>query len=475
MKRIYKKQVSSPFDRLIQHCFDAKVIISCCLIFLVASCDSFVEVDPPQSEIVGEVIFEELGTANAALSALYTGAKDRVLLTGGFSGVGYLMGLYADELDYFASPGTFPGFFHTNSVLPTGSQVTSVWSNAYNLIYQANAIIEGIDNSNSLIQEDKNQIKGEALFIRACIHFYLVNMYGNVPYIATTDYRVNTVAERISLEDVYIHIISDLNEAKSLLTDEYVVGERIRVNKGTVSALLARTYLYMEDWDNAQMESTAVIDQYIWEPDVNKVFLKESTSAIWQLKPTLAGQNTAEAGIFIFDSAPPPNIALTNHVLGTFEPGDARRVNWIGEVTDINTGTIYYHAFKYKERFGTSTLEYSVVFRLAEQYLIRAEARAQLGDISGSQQDLNMIRTRAGLGNTPAATTNDLLDAILKERQVELFTEQGHRWFDLKRMGKTDAVLSPIKLGWDATDVLLPIPESELLVNPNLLPQNDGY
>ncbi|MDO5969574.1 RagB/SusD family nutrient uptake outer membrane protein, partial [Flavivirga aquimarina] len=119
--------------------------------------------------------------------------------------------------------------------------------------------------------------------------------------------------------------------------------------------------------------------------------------------------------------------------------------------------------------------EYPVVFRLAEQYLIRAEARAELGKISEAQSDLNVIRNRAGLGNTTASTKEALRDAILDERQVELFTERGHRWFDLKRRGEAADVLAPLKPSWQDTDVLFPIPESELLLNPNLLPQNDGY
>lgn len=120
-------------------------------------------------------------------------------------------------------------------------------------------------------------------------------------------------------------------------------------------------------------------------------------------------------------------------------------------------------------------MEYSIIFRLSEQYLIRAEARAHLDNISGAQLDLNTIRNRAGLPNTLATSMSDLLNAIIQERQVELFAEQGHRWFDLKRTGNAGTVLSAIKPNWQATDVLLPIPETELEINPNLLPQNSGY
>ena len=115
------------------------------------------------------------------------------------------------------------------------------------------------------------------------------------------------------------------------------------------------------------------------------------------------------------------------------------------------------------------------MLRLSEQYLIRAEARARQGDLIGAKDDLNVIRNAAGLGNTTVATDVAIIDAVLRERRVELFTEYGHRFFDLKRYGKVDSILSVVKPGWDATDILLPLPETELLVNPNLLPQNPGY
>jgi hypothetical protein len=156
------------------------------------------------------------------------------------------------------------------------------------------------------------------------------------------------------------------------------------------------------------------------------------------------------------------------------EDGDLRRTKWVGEVSD-GTQT-WYFPFKYKQQFNTGTsLEYSKVFRLAEQYLIRAEARAMTGNISGAQQDLNSVRNRAGLESTTASTSEQLRDAIISERRFELFTEFGHRWFDLRRTGTAEVVLAPIKPGWRNTDLLLPIPESELLANPNLNPQNPGY
>jgi len=131
---------------------------------------------------------------------------------------------------------------------------------------------------------------------------------------------------------------------------------------------------------------------------------------------------------------------------------------------------------KYKERTSTGeSVEYSIVLGLPEQYLIRAEARAMQGELVSAAEDLNAIRARAGLGETGASGQQQLLDAIAQERRVELFTEFGHRYFDLKRTGRLDAALGGLKPGWQATDRRLPIPEAQILLNPNLNPQNDGY
>jgi hypothetical protein len=119
--------------------------------------------------------------------------------------------------------------------------------------------------------------------------------------------------------------------------------------------------------------------------------------------------------------------------------------------------------------------EYNVTLRLAEQYLIRSEARAQLTKISGAQADLDSVRIRAGLAKTTASTKDDLLTAIASERKVELFGEFSHRWFDLKRTGKADQVIGALKPAtWKSTAVLAPIPSDERLKNPSLT-QNDGY
>ena len=447
------------------------LFISFFLSFFLA-CDSFVEVDFPENQIAAEFVFENAETANAALANIYAQMRDGGLVSG-FNGISQRIGSYSDELDGISN---LPDLieFSQNNLLATNGTVASWWNSTYNLIYATNAVIEGIENSSSLTTEDQNRFKGEALFIRAYLHSLLVELFGDIPYIIATDFVTNTTVARMPVNEVYDNIISDLISAESLLEGD-VTGERVRSYKAVANALLSRLYLYTEQWELAKETADKVINAFMLEPDLSKVFLKNSSGSIWQFKPRNEGENTKEGQAFILVTAPPVGLlTLSSSIVNTFEPGDLRQTLWVGSITD-GTDTWYY-PFKYKERDITSTsLEYSVLFRLAEQYLIRAEARALLGDITGAQSDLNVIRTRAGLTNTAATTQNGLIDAILQERQLELFTEQGHRWFDLKRTGSADAILSPLKPGWNSTDILLPIPEAELLINPNLSPQNDGY
>jgi len=157
-----------------------------------------------------------------------------------------------------------------------------------------------------------------------------------------------------------------------------------------------------------------------------------------------------------------------------FDAGDKRKTNWLG--SNIIGGTTYYYPNKFKNNNTTPITEYNVVFRLAEQYLIRAEARAlQNTNLPGAVNDLNMIHTRAGLPAYPTSMSQaDCLLAIQKERRLELFTEWGNRWFDLKRWGAIDSVLGAEKPGWKPYAALFPLPLDQVTYNVKLI-QNTGY
>ncbi|MFW0737137.1 RagB/SusD family nutrient uptake outer membrane protein [Flavobacterium sp. T12S277] len=438
------------------------------------ACESFTEVDLPQSQLTGESVYNDVSTARAALSDIYARMRESGLVCGNGQGLSALMASYSDELvTYSSSSAAAPYYNHTVSA--TNSSIANFWNTGYGQIYAANALIKGLENSQGIETADKEKLKGEALFIRALLHFHLMNVFGKIPYITTTDYHVNAVVHRQSLPEVYQAIIADLSQAKTLLSDPYVASFRVRPNKAAVSALLARVYLYNGNWNLAATEAGTVISNplYAIVQDPATVFLKESNETIWSLHAGLAGANTIDARTFVFTVAPPPFFALDNTLVNAFPAGDLRRVNWIKSVT--NGTNTWYHPFKYKQIINTgASREFTIMLRLAEQYLTRAEARTYLGDLDGARKDLNVIRHRAGLSDNVSHNPADLLEAILMERRLELFTEQGHRWFDLVRTNKATTVIGAIKPAWDVTHLLFPLPETEILLNRNLY-QNPGY
>jgi tetratricopeptide (TPR) repeat protein len=383
--------------------------------------------------------------------------------------------MYADELIYFGESNDNSTFIYNNTLLPNTSTVSQLWNESYQIIYCANAVIEGCQNATALSAADKKRLIGEALFVRALMYFYLTNLYGDVPYVITTDYKANSVVDRMPVGVVYDSVIADLNQAISLLPENYLSADRVRPNRYTALALLARVYLYNGDWAEASNAASAVLNNpiYVWENNIDKIFLKECKATIWQFIPKAAGNNTDEGFLFIFKSVPPPFVGLRPELYQSFATNDLRRTHWIAPVTDGKT--TWYYANKYKQKSNTGTsVEYSIIFRLAEQYLIRAEARAKQGELIGAKEDLNVVRKTAGLPNTTAVTADDIVAAVIQERRFEFFTEYGHRFFDLKRSGALDTVLPIVKPGWNSTDTLWPVPEKELLANPNLT-QNPGY
>lgn len=446
-------------------------------ILMVFTCEDFTEVELPQTQLIGTTVFKDEATATAALSDVYARLRENGIVSGNINGLSMLMGLYTDELSYFGSASLPLDNFYNHTVLPTNDYVSSLWSNSYSQIYALNAILEGLENSNDLTAAFKDSLKGETVFIRALIHFYLVNLFGDVPYVKTTNYQLNAQISRTPINKVYDHIISDLETANELLTYDHLAQNRVKINKATVQSLFARIYAYRNQWSLAETFATAVIQQssqYSIETDIDAVFLKDAPSTIWQLHSGVAGANTLEGRFFIYTSGPPAIAALSNNLLDAFDNNDLRKQHWINTIS--SGGSTWHYPYKYKQNGNTgNSLEYSIIFRLEELYLIRAEARANLLNISGAQQDLNTIRNRAGLANTTATTQQTLLEAILKERQLEFFTELGHRWFDIKRNGTTQEIIEPIKPSWQNKDLLLPIPETELFLNINLQPQNQGY
>lgn len=465
------------------------------------SCKKYVEIEDPKDQLATGTVFTTDATATAAMVGIYS---DMNASNYQFANVltSFTCAMAADEFVYASVLANFDEF--KNNALTSGNgYVGLMWSSPYNFIYRSNAVIEGVSASSTLSPAVKNQLLGEAKFMRAFCHFYLVNFFGDVPLILNTDVIANSNKPKTPKAEVYAAIIQDLKDAKSLLVPAYPGnGERTRPNKTAATLLLSRVYLYTGDNALAEAESTEVIaatTQYslLKNADPNnaahmtKAFLKNSLEAVWQLQVvnTLGGRNTWEGNTLIPTGAPLYRLTKGSDGLESgFEVGDKRFSNWVGNYTTTTAPIVtHYYPFKYKVRLGAAgaaVTEYSMILRFAEAYLIRAEARVGLNRLSDAKDDLNVIRDRAGLVPLAVAATPAIAMAqVEQERRAELFSEWGHRWFDLKRWkslsgdpskSRADDILPKSKSSWKSTAVLFPIPIEAMRTNPNMI-QNPGY
>jgi hypothetical protein len=442
-------------------------------ILTCTSCKKIVAVDLPSNSLTASTIFQSDSSAQAAVTGLYTMImlQTKVFLNGGIS---LFSSLSADELTATSLPNEENQFLTTNISPGNAINANNFWKAAYARLYQCNICLENLDGNNSVTISKRNELIGEVSFIRALCYYYLINLYGDVPLVLTTNAEKNSLLPRSPVANVYEQIIEDLKRGDSLLGTNT---SNFYPTKMACKALMAQVYLHLKEWKQAENMASGVINtgKYFLEDELNNIFLSTSRETIFQFAPAMEGINTAEGSFYIPTSqSVKPMYCLSSSLLNSFEPSDLRKVNWIKSHA-INGSTFYYPS-KYKIRNSSEAKESNVIFRLAQQFLIRAEARIKQGDLAGAQADINTIRKRAGIPVLPdSLSEQQLLTAIEQENRIEFFTEMGHRWFDLKRWNKTNEVLSSIKGGnWQINDQLYPIPHSEILADPHL-EQNPGY
>ena len=485
-----------------QSVYKPRFIFSIILLALIfTGCKKLVEVEAPVTSVNPANVYASDATAIAVLTGIYANMSASPISTGGgIPSTSLFLGLSADEFTLYSGVTATPHVLYYRNALssaPTNGGGAEYWNTSYPIIFSCNSAIESLaDSATGLTPAVRQQLAGEARFIRALCYFYLVNLYGDVPLAMSSDYTVNAALPRTPKSQVWQQIITDLKQAQTLLSANYLDGtllkttaERVRPSRWAATALLARAYLYTGDYVNAEAQADSVINNtgLFTLSALNSAFLKASlgnNEAIWQLQPVNAGINTQDAMMFILPSAGPSNttqnpVYLSTNLLNSFETSDKRRTSWVDSITV--SGTIYYFPYKYKvNTLNAAVTEYTMMLRLGEQYLVRAEARARQGsNLTGAAADLNLIRKRAALPPTSATSQTDLLTAIQHERQVELFTEMGHRWLDLKRTGAVDSVMTvetPQKGGgnWKTSSQWYPLPLADLLKNSSLV-QNTGY
>ena len=432
------------------------------LLFL-SSCNSFLEVDPKAS-ISGEEVIKDESSAKAALNATYVALRGYYSVD--FQSVAYLSG---DNVEWTGSQSQIQEFIN-HKVSPENSTISQTWNGIYRTINRANNIIKSLKNldQTKIDASVKSDILGQAIAIRGLSYFDLVRIWGGVPLILEPTEKVgdNLGIERSSAEQVYAQVLKDFNEAEQLLPKKT---DRFAFSQKTVWALKSRYFVYQKNWTEAINYADKIIEDSDYEL-LNPYYsffknnvsgTKESVFELFYNANELnshRGQWQPQTNGGTRQWAPSP--ALLN-LLNTEATGGARKELVAKDNQNRWYGNLYYRSP------GTDP---TYIIRIAELYLIRAEAKTQLGNNTDALSDLNKIRQRALLRiKSGSFTKEELLLAIEDERRLE-FAFEAHRWFDLVRTGRAKTVL-----GFSEDyRLLLPIPYSQILADP-ALKQNPGY
>lgn len=438
------------------------------IIVFCVSCEKMIETEDQRTQLTTTKAFANEQSALSVLVSIYTTFNSSVA-----TNITPFMGLYTDELAT-SSTNVHTVEFYKGNVSAGNSNNQNAWRSLYSIIYQCNSLLEALAVSETIPLTSKEQFKGEALFLRSFAYSFLVQLYGDVPLLLVTDVKITSVTARTAHAKVLDQVVNDLNESKRLLPTNYITGERVRANKWAAEGLLARVYVLQQKWTEAVVSSTAVIrsGDYSLVTNLSSVFTKNSAEAILQCwtQNGFAALGTA----FVPNGTAVPTYQITMQLYQAFNGNDLRKTNWIRSI--VNSGNTYYHVNKHRNRVSTSggSGEYLMLLRFAELYLLRAEAQIMQGNSVEALADINIIRQRAGMQLLSNLTDTEIIEALRKEQQLELFAEWGNRFFTLKRNGVLDEVLQPLKPNWASSRNVLPIPQYELL-NNGALTQNSGY
>lgn len=437
------------------------------LFLLLTGCQSFLDVQP-DLQIDESQAITNASTAEAALNGLYNRLGNDGYYGSNFQSLAYLSG---GDIQWTGSQSA-PQEITSRKLTADNGYVGSAWSAIYRTILQANYLLETVPSlTDPLLTADrKNQIQGEAYAVRALSYFDLVRGWGGVQIVlkATRTSADNKGITRSSADDTYAQVLKDLTAAEPLLS---ATTNRNKITRKTVWALRARYHLYRQEWDQAETYASKLIDDSNYKLAKpysaffanNAVATPESVFEIaysnsfknghynWWLPPALSGRREWAPNDKLVALLNDPNVG-------------GNRKELIAQTSP--PGNLWYGKLYYRTPLGTDP---AYVIRMAELYLIRAEARAQLGKTASALADLNAVRDRAAVPASQAATKDALLLAIETERQVE-FPFEADRWFNLIRTGRVATVLGIT----DANKYVLPIPNSEILAD-KALTQNQGY
>ena len=442
--------------------FNKRFILSTS-VFFISSC-SVLEHDP-QDAIIPDQAFNSEASVQSAVIGLY-----HQLQSDDYYGasVQYASDNYTDITAYAgfnieykeAGDGILP---------PTNLLVEKIWLGAYRVINGANEIIGGVPGVDDIgfTEEERIIVIAEAKCLRALgyldllVHFGehwdLSSMYG-LPLVTqstNSDYANIIMLTRSSVQETYNFILNDLETAEVGLPDS---DNRAVATKALTQSLLAKTYLHMNDYVSAITYATQVINNinYSLNPSFLDIFQSELTSeSVFELVSSSLDISNLALWTIIRDEVLPEET-----LIASFTDGDQRR-GLIGNVE----GKPYERLLKAEDFSNHANPAYIV--RIAELYFFRAEAKHFSGDADGAIDDLNTVRTRAGL--EPYSDSNNFLEKYINENMWEFFGE-GKRLYTLTRIDKAGEVL-----GIEDFRRIYPIPAREFTIEGNQLVQNPGY
>ncbi|WP_080058190.1 RagB/SusD family nutrient uptake outer membrane protein [Spirosoma aerolatum] len=447
-----------------------KSYITCFIltIVLLSSCQDVLEPTPYDLQI-DELTLKRAADVPLVRIGLYSSFRamtSSIVIAGDFTA------------DHIKHNGTFASYqeFGTKQITATNSDVTTFWGAIYGCVYVANFILERLPTVTGVTDDARKQLTAEAKFLRGLANFYGVYTFGDIPLVTTTDQTTNRNISRTAKATVLAAVLADYQAALADLPDDSSTGVAY-LSKRVVQAALARFYLYQKNYAQAENYASLVINsgKFSLVPDYN----------------TIVKQNFTAESIFEVGYTQNDDPATLNTLFVTRReviPSDQVVINLNSLESGTRVATISFDATKQQgndngwtvRKYGTAIENNAniVVFRLAEMYLIRAEARAQQNKLTGTTgavSDINVLRTRAKGTAVTATAQADILLTIERERQYELAFE-GHRWYDLVRTGRAQAVMSAFSPNWNSRYELWPIPQSEILRNPGLQgAQNPGY
>lgn len=445
-----------------------KIILSFLAIGFIA-CDDNLDIEPEQN-LSPEVATESAANIKTILNNIYGEARSGDSYGGG---IGMASELLANAGD-ISWNGTFtqPGEYNEKSVLTNNIYVRNIWLNAFEINNQANIVLENLDVFED--EEARATTEGEARFLRALAYFDLVRLFSKpfvpgqantqpaVPIIldAVLDASVITYPARNTVDEVYALVINDLKDAYAMLPSS----NGYFANKYSAQALLARVHLQRGEFAQARDAANDVIENS--GASLTSTFAEAFNNNENSSEDLLAMQVTSQdasgnswnlfwAGRDFGGRVGNPDVSILSPHYAKYDDPNDDRANFF-YTTSRGVATT-----KWQNQFGNIP-----VIRLAEMYLIRAEANQRLGTEVGATplEDINRLRARANA----SLYTSVSLETILMERQRELAFE-GYALFDAKRLGRSVGTIA-----FDANRLVLPVPLREMDANPNLV-QNPGY